>query len=102
MPNGLGTTGFHWLPAKGSEGLFVVELVVPRLHQASAGDQGRVLDPTHVGIETVEDTVTQVAWSHHRMEVSGRVLTHSAPYRYVWPSELVLMGSLAGFRVRDR
>lgn len=85
-------------------GLFVVELVVPRPHQASAGDQGRVfsMDLTHVGIETVEDTVTQVAWSHHWMEVSGRVLRHSAPYRYVWPSELVLMGSLAGFRLRDR
>lgn len=85
-------------------GLFVVELVVPRLHQAAAGNQGRVfsMDPTHVGIETVEDTVTQVAWSHHWMEVSGRVLRNSAPYRYVWPSDLVLMGSLAGFRLRDR
>lgn len=85
-------------------GLFVVELVVPRLHQASPGDQGRVftMDPTHVGIETVEDTIAQVAWSHHWMEVSGRVLRHSAPYRYVWPSELVLMGSVAGFRLKSR
>ena len=26
----------------------------------------------------------------------------SAPYRYVWPSELDLMGRLTGFRLRDR
>jgi len=85
-------------------GLFVVELVVPLLHRASVADQGRVfaMDPTHVGIETVQDTIAQVAWSHHWMEVSGRVLTHSAPYRYVWPSELVLMASLAGFGLKDR
>ncbi len=55
------------------------------------------MDRTHVGIETVKDTVTQVAWSHHWMEVAGRLLRHSAPYRYVWPAELVLMGSSAGF-----
>jgi hypothetical protein len=26
---------------------------------------------------------------------------HSAPHRYVWPSELDLMGRLTGFRLRD-
>lgn len=35
------------------------------------------------------------------MEVEGRLVRHSAPYRYVWPSELDLMAELTGFRVRD-
>jgi hypothetical protein len=36
------------------------------------------------------------------MEVDGRLVRHSAPYRYVWPSELDLMARLAGLRLRDR
>jgi hypothetical protein len=32
----------------------------------------------------------------------GRLVRHSGPYRYVWPSELDLMGKIAGFRLRDR
>jgi hypothetical protein len=27
---------------------------------------------------------------------------HSAPYRYMWPSELDLMAKITGFRVRNR
>ncbi len=36
------------------------------------------------------------------MLVDGRLVRHSAPYRYVWPSELVLMARLAGLHLRDR
>jgi hypothetical protein len=36
------------------------------------------------------------------MEVEGQLVRHSAPYRYVWPSELDLMARLAGLRLRDR
>jgi hypothetical protein len=32
----------------------------------------------------------------------GRLVRHSAPHRYVWPSELDLMAKLGGFPVRDR
>jgi len=32
----------------------------------------------------------------------GRLVRHSAPHRYVWPSELDLMAKLVGFPVRDR
>jgi len=60
------------------------------------------LDPDHVGIETFDDPVGQIAWSHHWMEVGGRLVRHSAPYRYVWPSELDLMARLAGFRRTHR
>ena len=85
-------------------GCFVVEVTVPQLRRVPPGEKGRVftLDDDHVGIETFDDPVGQVSWSHHWMEVDGRLVRHSAPYRYVWPSELDLMGQLAGFRLRDR
>lgn len=36
------------------------------------------------------------------IEVAGSLVRHSAPYRYIWPSELDVMARLAGFRLRDR
>ncbi len=88
----------------GPAGCFVVEVIVPQLRSVPAGEIGRVftLEHDHVGIETFDDLVGQIAWSHHWMEVDGRLVRHSAPYRYVWPSELVLMATVTGFRLRDR
>jgi SAM-dependent methyltransferase len=88
----------------GAGGCFVVEVNVPQLRRLPPGELGRVfeLKPEHVGIETFDDLVGQVSWSHHWMTVEGRLFRHSAPYRYVWPSELDLMAQLAGFRLRDR
>jgi SAM-dependent methyltransferase len=85
-------------------GCFVVEVEVPQLRRVPPGEVGWVftLDPDHVGIETFDDTAAQIAWSHHWMEVDGRLVRHSAPYRYVWPSELDLMARIAGFRLQDR
>jgi Methyltransferase domain len=81
-------------------GCFVVEVIVPQ----PRGQTARVftLEADHVGIETFDDVAGQIAWSHHWMEVGGRLVRHSAPYRYVWPSELDLMAKIAGFRTRDR
>jgi len=85
-------------------GCFVVEVIVPQLRRVPPGETARVftLDPDHVGIETFDDPAGQIAWSHHWVEVGGQLHRHSAPYRYVWPSELDLMARLTGFRVRDR
>jgi len=85
-------------------GCFVVEVMVPQLQHVPPGDTTRVfrLDPGHVGIETFDDLAGQIAWSHHWIDVRGRLVHHSAPYRYVWPSELKLMGAIAGFRLKDR
>jgi SAM-dependent methyltransferase len=85
-------------------GCFVVEVIVPQLRRVPPGEVARVftLDPDHVGIETFDELVEQVAWSHHWMEVEGRLVRHSAPYRYVWPSELDLMAKIAGFRRQAR
>ena len=85
-------------------GCFVVEVEVPQLRRVPPGEAGWVftLDPDHVGIETFDDTAAQIAWSHHWIEVDARLVRHSAPYRYVWPSELDLMAKITGFRARDR
>ena len=85
-------------------GCFVVEVVVPQIRRLPVGEAGRVfeLHPDHVGIETFDDVVGQISWSHHWMAVDGRLVRHSAPYRYVWPSELDLMAQLAGMRLRHR
>ena len=85
-------------------GRFVVEVIVPQLRRVPPSETARVftLEPEHVGIETFDDVVGQIAWSHHWMAVDGRLVHHSAPYRYVWPSELDLMAELAGLRLEHR
>jgi SAM-dependent methyltransferase len=85
-------------------GYFVVEVVVPQLRQVPRGEVGRVftLQPDHVGMETFDDLVGQISWSHHWLEDEGRMVYHAAPYRYVWPSELDLMARIAGLGLRDR
>ena len=52
-------------------GCFVVEVLVPQLRRVPPGKAGRVftLDPDHIGIETFDDPVGQIAWSHHWMAV---------------------------------
>ena len=81
-------------------GCFVVEVLVPQLRRVPPGQNAWVftLDPDHVGIETFDDTAAQIAWSHHWIEADGRLVRHSALYRYVRPSELDLMGTMTGFR----
>lgn len=85
-------------------GHFVVEVIVPQLRRVPPGGVARVftLEPDHVGVETFDDTVEQIAWSHHWMHVDGRLVRHSAPYRYVWPSELDLMARAGGLRRSGR
>ena len=85
-------------------GRFVVEVIVPQVQRVAAGETARVFinEPDHVGIETFDDVVGQIAWSHHWMSVAGRLVHHAAPYRYVWPSELDLMAQIAGFGLEHR
>jgi Methyltransferase domain len=85
-------------------GHFVVEVIVPQLRRLPPGESTRVFTCTdqHVGFETFDDLVGQISSSHHWMEIDGVLVRDSAPFRYVWPSELDLMGQLAGFRFVDR
>jgi SAM-dependent methyltransferase len=81
-------------------GCFVLEVVVPQLRRVPPGETTVVftMEPDHVGVETYDDPVEQIAWSHHWIAVDGRLVHHAAPYRYVWPSELDLMARAVGLR----
>jgi SAM-dependent methyltransferase len=85
-------------------GCFVIENAVPQLRRFPPGVSSRVFrrDDDHLGVETLDDAVRQIASSHHWMQVGDRLVRHSAPYRYVWPAELDLMARIAGLRLADR
>ena len=84
-------------------GCFVIELWVPALRRLPPGETYRAfaVTPTHLGFEDY-DIATQISHSHHYWMVDGKVETFSAPFRYVWPSELDLMARIAGMRLRER
>ena len=58
--------------------------------------------PVTSGSTRIDDPVAQITSSHHWTLIDGQWRRSSAPYRYVWPSELDLMGRLAGFRLEHR
>ena len=84
-------------------GFFVIEVVVPPWQRLSPGETVIPFDvsPAHLGFDEI-DVATQSSWSHHYWFVEGETKTFSAPFRYVWPSELDLMARLAGMALRDR
>lgn len=59
------------------------------------------VSPTRLGFDEY-DIAAQVLVSHHYWVVDGRLEVFSAPYRYVWPSELDLMARLAGMTLHAR
>ena len=92
----------HLLPG----GRFAIEVLVPPLRRLPPGETVRAfaLSPTHLGIDEFTDlTAAQLTHSHHYwLTGDGRVEVFSAPYRYVWPSELDLMARMAGMTLRER
>ena len=84
-------------------GCFVIEVIVPRLQRLPPGETVRAfaVTPAHLGFEEY-DVATQIAYSHHYWVADGRLETMSAPFRYVWPSELDLMARLAGVTLCER
>jgi SAM-dependent methyltransferase len=84
-------------------GCFVIEVYIPRLQRLPPGEtiHAFTVTPTHLGFEEY-DVATQIAFSHHYWVVDGQLETLSAPFRYVWPSELDLMARLAGMTLRER
>jgi SAM-dependent methyltransferase len=84
-------------------GRFVIELYIPELQRLPPGEtiHAFTVTPTHLGFEEY-DVATQIAYSHHYWMVDGKLETFSAPFRYVWPSELDLMARLAGMTLRER
>jgi SAM-dependent methyltransferase len=84
-------------------GCFVIEVFIPELQRLPPGETVRAftVSPTRLGFDEY-DVATQILFSHHYWVVDGRLEIFSAPYRYVWPSELDLMARLAGMTLRER
>jgi SAM-dependent methyltransferase len=84
-------------------GCLVVEVDVPGLQRLPPGETVRAfhLSATRLGFDEY-DVVSQRLVSHHFWKVGGTFEASSAPYRYVWPSELDLMARLAGMQLRER
>jgi SAM-dependent methyltransferase len=84
-------------------GCFVIEVGIPELRRLPPGERIRALyvSGTRWGFDEYE-VATQGLTSHHFELVDGKLEHFSAPFRYVWPSELDLMAELAGMRLRER
>jgi SAM-dependent methyltransferase len=84
-------------------GVFVIEVVVPPWQRLVPGETVVPfhVSPAHVGFDEI-DVVTQRSWSHHYWFEDDETRKFSAPFRYVWPSELDLMARLAGMVLRER
>jgi SAM-dependent methyltransferase len=85
-------------------GCFVIEVGVPDLRRLPPGETVRAftVSPTHVGFDEYTDMTAQISYSHHYWVVGDKLEIFSAPYRYVWPSELDLMARIAGMTLRER
>ena len=85
-------------------GRFVIELWVPELRRLPLGQEATVghVEPGYIVLDTY-DTVQQRVVSHHFRfgDGTGASLFRS-PHRYIWPAELDLMATLAGFELESR
>ncbi|MFZ0169864.1 MAG: class I SAM-dependent methyltransferase [Candidatus Dormiibacterota bacterium] len=84
-------------------GYFVINVMIPELQRLPPGEtiHAFTVTPTHLGFEEY-DVATQIAFSHHYRIIDGKLEFRSAPFRYVWPSELDLMAQLAGMTLHGR
>jgi hypothetical protein len=84
-------------------GYFVINVMIPELQRLPPGEtiHAFTITPTHLGFEEY-DVATQIAFSHHYRIIEGNFEFRSAPFRYVWPSELDLMAQLAGMTLHQR
>ncbi|MFI7215903.1 class I SAM-dependent DNA methyltransferase [Micromonospora maritima] len=88
----------------GPGGRFVIELWVPELRKLPPGQQATVwhTEDGYLGLDTY-DVLRQRVVSHHFHFGAGReAQVFRTPHRYIWPSELDLMGELAGFTLESR
>ena len=88
------------------EGAFVLECAVPDpTHFELDGQLVRLwgVDSDGVRLEAaIHDTLNQRVTSQHLLLGADGTRLLPVTYRYVWPSELDLMASMAGLRLRDR
>lgn len=87
-------------------GRFVIENGVPALRRLPPGAVGVPFAVTddHIGIDDFTDrTHLQISRSRHfHRSADGTFREFTAPFRYVWPSELDLMARIAGLGLEHR
>jgi SAM-dependent methyltransferase len=85
-------------------GRFVIELWVPQLRTLPPGQQATVWasEPGYIGLDTYDVLHQQVISHHFRFGTDKQARLFRSPHRYIWPSELDLMGELAGFELEAR
>ena len=87
-------------------GRFVIENGVPGLRRLPPGAVGVpfAVDDDYVGIDDfIDRTHLQISRSRHfRRTADGTFAEFTAPFRYVWPSELDLMARIAGLTLEHR
>lgn len=84
-------------------GCFVIEVMIPELRRLPLGETIKpfYFSQARWGLDEY-DVANQGLISHHVTFVDGKIDYSSGAFRYVWPSELDLMGELAGMRLRER
>lgn len=85
-------------------GCFVVELWVPELRRTPPGVPAavQVMEDGYLLVDAL-DPLSQHLISYHVSFGDGRdARIARTPHRYIWPSELDLMGRLAGFELESR
>jgi SAM-dependent methyltransferase len=90
----------HLMPG----GCFVVELWVPELRKLPPGQKATVwhYEDGYVGLDTYDVLDQQVVSHHFWFDETRQARFGRSPHRYIWPSELDLMGQLAGFELESR
>jgi len=85
-------------------GRFVIELWVPELRKLPPGQQAAVFasEPGYLGLATYDVLHQRVVSHHFRFGTGSTAQLFRSPHRYIWPSELDLMGQLAGFELETR
>jgi SAM-dependent methyltransferase len=87
-------------------GRFVIENGVPGLRQLPPGNPGVPFAVTddYIGIDDyIDRTHKQISRSRHfYRNPDGNFREFTAPFRYVWPSELDLMARIAGMTLEHR
>ena len=85
-------------------GRFVIELWVPELPKEAPAAQAIVGQsrPGYILVDTFDVAAQQVVSHHFEFSDGNETSLFRSPHRYIWPSELDLMGQLAGFELESR
>ena len=66
------------------------------------GDRLGLTCPGYIGLDTYDVLHQRVVSHHFRFDEGRQAELGRTPHRYIWPSELDLMGQLAGFTLESR